>query len=132
MTRVHQCHDAVERKRGADRRVDEEGLGNRPRIGEAGRFQHDPVEALAACREVAQNADQIAADRAADAAVVELEDLLLGVDHQLLVDADLAELILDHRDALTVAAGENPVQQRRLARTQKARQYSDRNPSAHG
>jgi len=43
--------------------------------------------------EIAEDADQIAAYGAADAAVVHLEDFFLGVDDQLLVHADLAEFV---------------------------------------
>ena len=75
--------------------VDEEGLGHRGRVGQAGRLDQDVVEAVLALHQVAEDADQVAADGAADAAVVHLEDLFLGADDQLLIDADLAELVLD-------------------------------------
>ena len=55
----------------------------------------DAVELSLALDEAAQDADEIAADRAADATVVHLEDLLLGVKlllDQRIVDTDLAEL----------------------------------------
>ena len=67
-----------------------------PGIGEAGGFDEDVVElALAAFHQVAEDADQVAADGAADAAVVHLEDFFLGADDEVLIDADLAELVLD-------------------------------------
>ena len=42
--------------------------------------------------QVAQNADEVAAHGAADAAVVHLEEFLLGAEDELVVDGDLAEL----------------------------------------
>jgi hypothetical protein len=84
--------------------------------------------ASAALHQVAEDADQVAAHRAAEAAVVHLEDLFLGVDDQLLVNADLPELVLDHGNALAVPGGQVVVQQRRLARPQEARQHRHRHP----
>ena len=64
---------------------------------------------------------QVLADGAADAAVVHLDDLLLGVlDEDLVVDVLLAELVLDHGDLLAVRLGEHALEQRRLARAEEA------------
>jgi hypothetical protein len=43
----------------------------------------------------------------------------------VVVHADLAELVLDDGDALAVILGQNPIQQRGLARPQKAGQHGD-------
>jgi hypothetical protein len=86
--------------------VDEEGLGHR-----AGSAR--PVVSIRmyrtcpALHQVAEDADQVAPDGAADAPVVHLEDLFLGVDDQVLVDADLAELVLDDGDPLAVLLGQD-------------------------
>ena len=50
-----------------------------------------------------EHLDQVAAHGAADAAVVHLVDLFVGLDDQVVVDADLAELVDDDREAQAVA-----------------------------
>jgi hypothetical protein len=40
----------------------------------------------------------------ADAAIVHLEDLLLGFHNQRIIDANLPKFILNHRDAATMVA----------------------------
>ncbi len=70
---------------------------------------------------------EVAAHRAADAAVGGLEDFLFGADDDLVVDADFAELVLDDGDALAVLLGQDAVEEGRLARAQKAREHGDRN-----
>ena len=75
--------------------VGEEGLGDGPGVGKAGGLDEDVVEAIAALHELAEDADEVAADGAAEAAVVHLEDFLVRVDDEGVVDADLAELVLD-------------------------------------
>src|ERR1700691_5117047 len=127
MPRVDHGHDAVERELLAHSFIDEKGLCHRSRIGEAGGLQNDSVEFIAAGDQISQDADQVAAHGAADAPIVHLEDLFLGIDHQFLIDADVAELILDHGDALAMAFSEDAVQQRGLARAQESGQYGYRN-----
>ncbi len=77
--------------------------------------------------QVAEDADEVAAHGAADAAVVHLEDFFLGADDQLLIDADLAELVLDDGDALAVLLGEDVVEQRGLAGAEEAGEDGDGN-----
>jgi hypothetical protein len=68
----------------------------------------------------------VAAHRAADAAIVHLVDLFVGFDDQVVVDADLAELVDDHRVALAVTFGQDAVEQRRLARAEIAGEHRHR------
>ncbi len=105
--------------------VDEEGLRDRAGVGQAGRLDEDVVELVAPLHQVAEDADEVAADGAADAAVVHLEDLFLGADDELLIDADLAELVLDDGDALAVLLGEDVVEQRGLAGAEEAGEDGD-------
>jgi hypothetical protein len=120
--------DRVEPQLARDLVVDEERLRHRCRVGEAGGLDHDLVELVAALHQVAEDADQVAAHGAADAAVVHLEDLLLGVEHEGVVDADLAELVLDDGDPLAVLLGEDVVQQRRLAGAEEPGEHGDGDP----
>ena len=80
--------------------VGEEGLRDRAGIGEARGLDQDAVELVLALHQAFEDADQIAAHGAADAAVVHLEDFLVGIDHEVVVDADLAELVFDDGDFL--------------------------------
>ena len=123
---VDHRHDAVELELLLHLVVDEERLGHRAGVGQAGRLDQDVVEPVLALHQVAEDADQVAADGAADAPVVHLEDLFLGVDDQLLIDADLAELVLDDGDPLAVLGGQDVIQQGRLAGAEKAGQDGDR------
>ena len=125
VARVDQRHDGVERELMLEIVVEEEGLCDRTGVGHARGLDDDVVEAVAALQQLAQDAQQVAAHRAADAAVVGLEDLLLGADDELVVDPDLAELVLDDGDALAVLLGEDAVEQGRLARPEEAREHGD-------
>ena len=78
------------------------------------------VALVALLLERAEDADQVAAHGAADAAVVHLDDLLVARLDDVVVDADLAELVLDHRDALAVVLLEDAVEQRGLAAAEEA------------
>jgi hypothetical protein len=83
--------------------VDEEGLRHRRRIGEARGLDDDGVELALALHQAFDDADQVAAHGAADAAVVHLEHFFVGADDQVVVDADLAELVDD--DGVFLAVG---------------------------
>ena len=85
------------------------------------------VELVAALAQLGQDADEVAAHAAADAAVVQLEDFLVRLDDELVVDADLAEFVFDHGDALAVIFGEDAVEQRGLAGAEKAGDDGDGN-----
>ena len=107
--------------------IDEEGLRHGGRIGEPGGFDDDGVELALPLHQAFHDADEVAPHRAADAAIVHLEHFLVGPDHEIVVDADLAELVDDDGVSLAVLLGEDAVQQRRLAGAQVAREYRDGN-----
>ncbi len=71
------------------------------------------------------DADQVAAHRAADAAVVHLVDFFVGLDDQVVVDADLAEFVDDDRIFLAVVFGKDAVEQRRLAGAEITGEHGD-------
>ena len=124
---VDQRHDRVEPGLGAHVVVHEEGLRHRHRVGEAGGLDDDGVEAAGAAHQALDDADQVAAHRAADAAIVHLVDFLVGFHDQVVVDADLAELVDDHGVALAVVFGEDAVEQRGLAGAEIAGQHGHGN-----
>src|SRR5258706_3461894 len=127
--RVDERDDRIEQVVVADLLVCEEGLRHRAGIRHAGGLDHHAVELerarVALLLQRAEDADQVAAHRAADAAVVHLDDLLLAALDDLAVDADLAELVLDHGDALAVVFLEDPVEERRFPAAEKARKNGD-------
>ena len=95
-------------------------------IGETGGLDNDGVEFSFLPHQAVQNAHEIAAHGAADAAVVHLEDFLIGADHEIVVDADFAKFINDHRVFLAVGFGEYAVEQGRLAGPEIAGQHRHR------
>ena len=107
--------------------IDEKGLGDGSGIGKARGFDEDTIEAALPLHQTAKDADQVAAHGAADAAVVHLKHFLVGVDDEVIVDADLAELIDDDGISLAVLLGQDAVQKRRLAGAEIAGQngYGD-------
>ena len=72
--------------------------------------------------------NQIVADVAADTAVGESDDIPLAfdADHELGVNVDRTEVVHQHCDPQAVIAGQNAVQQRRLAGAKKAGQDGQR------
>ena len=109
--------------------VDEERLRHRPGIGEPGGLDDDGVEAARGAglslHQPLKHADQVAAHRAADAAVVHLEDFFVRADDKLVVDADLAEFVDDDGVALAVVLREDAVEQGGLAGAEIAGQNGD-------
>src|SRR5690606_6640924 len=68
----------------------------------------------------------------ADAAVVHFEHILVGADDQVVVDADLAELIDDDGVTLAVVLGEDAVEQGGLACAEVAGEDGDGDLLGHG
>ena len=117
---VDERHDGIERDPLQHGIVEEEGLGDRHRVGESARLDQDVVDTA---DELAHDVEQVRADRgdAADAAIAHLDDLFVGGHHELRVDVDLTELVLDHRDAAAVLLPQDVVEQRGLPRTRGSR-----------
>ena len=95
--------------------IHEEGLGHRYGIGEAGRLDQDAVKAAGPLHQPLDDADEVAAHGAADATVVHLEDVFVGLDDQVSVDANLAEFVDDDGVLLAVRLRKDAVEERRLA-----------------
>jgi hypothetical protein len=111
---VDEGHDAVEREKLAKVVVDEERLRHGTWVGHARSFNQNVVELVPPLHQVTENADEVASDGTADAPVVHLEYLFVGVDNQRLIDSDLAKLVLDDGDALAMVLREDSVQERGL------------------
>ena len=112
-----------------------EGRRHRHRLGDAGGLDQDRVEPPVR-GQLGDAGQQILAQRAADAAVGQLDQPLLGAVEPSLagdqrgVDVDLAHVVDDHRDPPALPVGEHVVEQRGLARAEKAGQHGDRNRPA--
>ena len=122
---IDEGDDAVEAEVALDFVVGEKGLGDGAGVGEAGGFDEDVVETVAAFHQLAEDADEIAANGAAEASVVHLEDLLVGIDDEGVVDPDLAEFVFDDGDAFAVLGGEDAVEEGRLAGSEEAGEDRD-------
>ena len=93
MLRVGDGDDAVEAIELTDLLVNEEGLRDGSRVGEAGRLDDHRVELRDLRVEVLERHHEVAADGAANAAIHHLDHLLVRLLREdLLVDADLAKL----------------------------------------
>src|SRR5262245_11827098 len=128
---IGHCHDGVELGLAADVLVHEERLRHRRGIGEPGGLDDDGVELAPPPHQPVDDAHQVATHGAADAAVVHLEHLLVGAHHEVVVDADLSELVDDHGVLSAVLLGQDAVEQRRLAGAEIAGQHGDGNLVGH-
>ena len=108
---IDQRDDGIELGLVAHVLVHEEGLGDRHRIGKAGGLDDDGVEAAGPAHQAFDDAHQVAAHRAADAAIVHLVDFFVGFHDQVVVDADLAEFVDDDRVFLAMVLGKDAVEQ---------------------
>src|SRR5258706_2925109 len=126
MLGIHHRDDGIELGLAADVFIHKKGMCDWRGIGKPGRFNDDAVHAAPAPHQAAKNSYEIAPHRAADAAVVHFENFFFGIDDEIIVDADLAELIDDHRIALAVRLREDSVEQRGLSGTEIASDDRDR------
>jgi hypothetical protein len=132
MLGVDHGRDRIKHGLGLQHTVEEKCLRHRSRIGESGRLDENAVERRAVLGQQSLNrADKIAAHRAADAAIVHLEQFFLAVHDQIRVDADLAELVDDDGVTLAVVLAEDAVEQGRLAGAEIAGQHGYGNAICH-
>ena len=94
--RIDDGDDAVQLVHLLNVLIDEKCLNYRRWIGKASRLDEDPIEAFHALVELLERLHEVSADGAADAAVHDLDDLLVDVfGENFLVNADVAKFILD-------------------------------------
>ena len=107
------------------------GLQHGRRIGEAGRFQHHAAETHAAVVEIAQKLlqriDEVAAQRAAQAAALQQHDAVPDLADQQMIEADFAEFIDDDGGLGERRVSDQAIEQRCLAGAKKAGQHGQRN-----
>src|SRR6516164_4211156 len=109
----------------ADIVVHEEGLRHRRGVREPSGLDDDGVELALPAHQPVDDAHEVAAHGAADAAVVHLEHFFVGADDEVVVDADLAEFVDDDGVLLSVRLRQDAVEQRGLAGAEIAGEHGD-------
>ena len=127
---IDQRDDAIEPESLHQRWMRHDRLQHWCGVGKTGGFDHDTgkpgdTTGLQPVDEVGQCVDEIATHGAAEAAVGKLDDAVRGLLDQQVVDRHLAELVDDDRRVGQRRILEQPVEQRRLAGTEKAGEHRD-------
>ena len=133
---VHQREDGVQQVLLGDFLVHEKSLRHRAGVGQAGGLDHHALKIKQALTlfggQQLQRFAQVFAYRAADAAIVHLDDVLVGVVHQnFVVDVFFTELVFNHGNFLSMRLCQHTLEQSGFAGTQKAGQDGDGNQT-HG
>jgi hypothetical protein len=95
------------------------------RLGHARHLDHDPVQPIRPPDEARERLARSVRGRTAHAAVRQADRVALMGDDQPGVDVQRAEIVDDDADALAVVAGQDPVQERRLAGPEVAAKDGD-------
>jgi hypothetical protein len=108
-----------------------ERRGNRKRLGDAGRFDQQVIEA-AVLRQRAHFVQQVFAQGAADAAVGHLDQFLIcpreigaAVADEVGIDVHLAHVVDEHRDLQPLPVVQDMIHQRRFPRAEESGQNGD-------
>ena len=105
---VDHCYDRIEpgplRTSSSTKKVWATG-----RDQQACRLNEDAIEVIFPFHQSTEDADQIAAHGTADTAIVHLEHFLVGVNDEVIVDADLTEFVDDNGVFLAVLLGQDAV-----------------------
>ena len=128
---IDECDDGVEGKFFLHFVIDEEGLYDGSGISETRGFYQDVIELCTAFYQAADDSDEVAADGAADAAVIHFEYFFIRVDDEIMVNADFAKFIFDHRDAEAVVFGQDAVEQGSFTGAEESGEDSDRELGSH-
>mmetsp|Transcript_7860 Transcript_7860/g.19089 ORF Transcript_7860/g.19089 Transcript_7860/m.19089 type:complete len:374 (+) Transcript_7860:431-1552(+) len=125
---VYHAQDRVDSVLGAHLGLVVEGVGDGCRIRHPGRLDNHRIVLLLPLRESDERLHQVTAHRAADAAVVHRDHVLLRLELVLDergVDVEGAKLVFDDRDLLAVLLFEDVVDERRLPGAEEARDERD-------
>src|SRR6266404_4328232 len=109
----------------ADIVVHEERLRHRRGVREPSGLDDDGVELALPAHQPVDDAHEVAAHGAANAAVVHLEYFFVGADDEVVVDADLTEFVDDDGVLLPVRLRQDAVGQRGLAGAEIAGEHGD-------
>mmetsp|Transcript_6917 Transcript_6917/g.20216 ORF Transcript_6917/g.20216 Transcript_6917/m.20216 type:complete len:471 (-) Transcript_6917:65-1477(-) len=130
---VHHGDDGVQLVQLLDLRVDQEGLRDRRRVGQASGLDDHAVELGDLGVEPLEGLHEVPPHRAADAPVHHLDHLLVDVllelvvpAEDLLIDSNLPELVLDDGEPQPMVLGKQVVQQGRLPGSEEPGQHRHR------
>src|SRR5216683_2834536 len=126
VTGIDYRYDRVELGLAAHILIHKEGLSDWRRVGKPGRLHDDAVKLAFTPHQPFKNTDEVTTNGATDAAIVHLKNLFIGVDDEIIVDADLAEFVDDDRVTLAVLLGQNAIQESGFSGSQIAGQQGDR------
>lgn len=112
--------------------IDEERLRHWRGFRQSRCFHEDGVETAFAFHQTFNDADKVAAHRAADAAIVHLEHFFVGIDDEVVVDPDFPEFVHNDGVLFAVLFGQDAVQECGLARAQEACEHGNGNWLGHG
>jgi hypothetical protein len=134
--RIDQRDDVAERVARAQRGLGEQRLDHRAGVREPRRLDHHAGErgqrpAGAPPVEIVERAHEVAAHRTAQAAVGKQDDGVVAGGDEVVVEADLPELVDDHGRVRHAGLREQPVDQRGLAAAEEAGDECDLG-SRHG
>ena len=104
----------------------QEGHGHRQGVSQAGGFHHQVVHRLGPFQDPIHRFEQLAVDRAADAAIAQLHHVFAGGDDQVVIDADFAKLIYQNGGFEPLLVAEDVVQQGGFTGPKKAGDDRDR------
>ena len=129
---IDRSDDSVQAIAPRDDWVGHQRVEDRGRIREPGGLDHHPVEPwLASARktsgDLAQGLGKVAPDGAAEAATRHLnDDVILAVRHEIMVEANLPELVDEHQCPAQRGLLDQIVEDSRLAAAKKPGQHRDR------
>ena len=124
---IYQCQHRIQHERLGNFIIHEKGLRHRARVGQTCGLDHHTVkrqQTLAAfgCQQL-QRGTQVFADGATHATIAHLDDLLVGLgDQNVGINVLLTELVFNDGNLHAVSFGKHTLEQRGLARAQKAGQ----------
>ena len=127
---IQRGHHAVQCEQGRDHPVIGQSLDDRGRIGQPRGLDGHPRERrqqalLRAAHQIEQSIDQIAAHRAADAAVLQHHRVFNRLFDQQMINRDFPEFIDDHRRIRHIGCTQHMVEHGGFATAQKPRQNGD-------
>jgi len=105
---VRDCDDRVDAHEIAKLRA-QKRQGDRQRVCNAGALDHEVIDSFGALQYPERRIDEVVVERAADAAIAELDHVVVGGDDQIAIDPDLADLVDDDPDPQPVPARQDVV-----------------------
>ena len=84
---IHHRHNRIQLRRALHIIINKEGLRHRGGVREARGFHDNAIKLVTPLHQPGQDADQIPAHRAADAAIVHFKHFFIGIHDQVVINA---------------------------------------------